>query len=66
MTIISKIDNEVAEITYVDLVLPLAMPKLLTYQLSPKQQVQVGQRVLVHVGKKKEYAALVYKIHINK
>mgnify|MGYP000917289971 CR=1 FL=1 len=48
------------------LVLPLAMPKLLTYQLSPKQQVQVGQRVLVHVGKKKEYAALVYKIHINK
>ena len=58
--------NEVVKITYVDLILPLAMPKLLTYQLSHHQKVQVGQRVLVHVGKKKEYAAIVNKIHSNK
>ena len=66
MSIIPKSGNEVVKITYVDLILPLAMPKLLTYQLSHLQKVQVGQRVLVHVGKKKEYAAIVNKIHNNK
>ena len=66
MSVIPKIGNEVVKITYVDLILPLAMPKLLTYQLSLLQKVQVGQRVLVHVGKKKEYAAIVNKIHNNK
>ena len=66
MSVIPKSGNEVVKITYVDLILPLAMPKLLTYQLSHLQKVQVGQRVLVHVGKKKEYAAIVNKIHNNK
>ena len=38
------------KITYVDLILPLAIPRLLTYQLSNDQIVKIGQRVLVHVG----------------
>ena len=46
------------KITYVDLILPLAIPRLLTYQLSNDQIVKIGQRVLVHVGKKKEYSAI--------
>ena len=54
------------KITYVDLILPLAIPRLLTYQLSNDQIVKIGQRVLVHVGKKKEYSAIVFKIHFNK
>ena len=66
MSVIPKSGNKVVKITYVDLILPLAMPKLLTYKLSHLQKVQVGQRVLVHVGKKKEYAAIVNKIHNNK
>ena len=54
------------KITYLDLILPLAIPRLLTYQLSNDQSVKIGQRVLVHIGKKKEYSAIVFKIHFNK
>ena len=44
----------------------MAIPRLLTYQLSNNQTVKIGQRVLVNVGKKKEYSAIVFKIHFNK
>ena len=43
----------------------MAIPRLLTYQLSNDQIVKIGQRVLVHVGKKKEYSAIVFKIHFK-
>ena len=53
------------KITYVDLILPLAIPRLLTYQLSNDQIVKIGQRVLVHVGKKGIFS-YSFKIHFNK
>ena len=44
----------------------MAIPRLLTYQLSNDQSVKIGQRVRVHIGKRKEYSAIVFKIHFNK
>lgn len=58
--------NKKNKIYYVDLILPLAIPQLLTYEASFNQLIEIGQRVLVHVGKKKEYAAIVFKIHRKK
>ena len=47
--------NKKNKIYYVDLILPLAIPQLLTYEASFNPLIEIGQRVLVHVGKKKEY-----------
>ena len=51
---------------YADLILPLAVPKLLTYHFNVKFNVVVGQRVIVNVGKQKQFSAIVFKIHDNK
>ena len=51
---------------YVDLIIPIAVPKLLSYHLSQGTIVNVGQRVLVNVGKNKQYSAIVYSVHSNK
>ena len=51
---------------YADLILPLAVPKLLTYHFNVKFNLIVGQRVIVNVGKQKQFSALVFKIHDNK
>ena len=48
---------------YVDLIIPIAVPKLLSYHLSQGTIVNIGQRVLVNVGKNKQYSAIVYKVH---
>mgnify|MGYP001346346025 CR=1 FL=1 len=48
---------------YADLILPLAVPKLLTYHIEKKANIEVGQRVLVVVGKQKQFSAIVFKIH---
>lgn len=58
--------NKKNKIYYVDLILPLAIPQLLTYEASFNPLIEIGQRVLVHVGKKKEYSAIVFKIHQKK
>ena len=51
---------------YVDLIIPIAVPKLLSYHLSQGTIVNIGQRVLVNVGKNKQYSAIVYRVHNEK
>lgn len=54
-----------AESWYVDVILPLALPRSYTYSIPNNfvSDIRVGMRVIVSFGKKKLYAALVYKIH---
>lgn len=51
---------------FIDVILPLAIPKEYTYRL-PKdwnEHIKIGQRVVVQFGKgKKQYSAIVSKIH---
>jgi primosomal protein N' (replication factor Y) len=53
---------------YADVILPLAVPLLYTYAIPHElaSQVQVGTRVLVQLGTRKIYTAIVYSIHLNK
>lgn len=53
---------------FVDVVLPLALPRLLTYSVPDElaDEVQVGIRVGVQLGKKKVYSAIVQRIHSEK
>ncbi len=50
---------------YVDVILPLPLPKLFTYSINVDEAnfIQIGMRVAVSFGKSKVYSALVYKIH---
>jgi primosomal protein N' (replication factor Y) len=52
---------------FVEVVLPLALPKLYTYSvpLALAKEVQPGVRVVVQFGKKKLYSAIVYRVHGN-
>ncbi len=53
--------------TYVDVILPLALPRLYTYRVPDDvEALEQGQRVVVQFGKKKLYAALVYAFHDQK
>lgn len=52
---------------FINVILPLALPKLFTYQVT-KQEAKVlkpGMRVAVEFGKRKIYTALVFEIHQN-
>ncbi len=51
--------------TFVDVVLPLYVPKLYTYRVADDlvAQTQIGKRVSVQFGKSKVYAAIVAKVH---
>jgi primosomal protein N' (replication factor Y) len=51
--------------TFADVILPLAIPRLLTYEILPESSssVAVGKRVIVQVGKQKIYSGLVKRIH---
>ena len=60
-----EISNSEAPL-YVDLIIPIAVPKLLSYHLSQGTIVNIGQRVLVNVGKNKQYSAIVYRVHNEK
>ena len=53
---------------YIDVILPLALPKLLTYAVPDeyKNNILPGVRVVVQVGQKKMYSAIVYNIHKSK
>ncbi len=52
------------EFQYLDVVLPLALPKLLTYSLEGVvNPVELGMRVVVQVGTKKQYTAVVWRLH---
>ncbi|MDR0711564.1 MAG: primosomal protein N' [Prevotellaceae bacterium] len=50
---------------FVDVILPLALPKPLTYNVPPDMQpaVQIGVRVAVQVGRRKIYAGIAQRIH---
>ena len=48
---------------YVDVILPLAIPRFLTYGLPDGMEVQVGSRVIVPLGVRKFYTAITYKVH---
>ena len=50
---------------FVDVILPLAIPNLLTYRvpLDLNEYVVVGQRVIVQLGKSKLYTAIIRSIH---
>ena len=50
---------------FVDVILPLALPRLYTYSVPEAfdEIVEVGKRVVVQFGKKKLYSAIIYKVH---
>ncbi len=50
---------------FVDVVLPLYLPKLFTYRIpeSMVEEVVVGKRVAVQFGKGKVYTAIVFEVH---
>lgn len=52
---------------FVDIILPLALPKLYTYSVPNElvNELKVGVRVTVQFGKKKLYSAIVHRIHSN-
>ncbi|MBL0311098.1 MAG: hypothetical protein IPP77_16040 [Bacteroidetes bacterium] len=52
-------------VTYVDVILPLALPQAYTYAVPIDwvEFVKVGQRVIVQFGKKRFYSAIVQQVH---
>lgn len=49
---------------FIDVVLPLPLPKLLTYSIEGvSNPVDFGMRVVVQVGAKKRYTAVVWRLH---
>lgn len=53
---------------FVDVILPLALPRLYTYAVPEELEndILVGQRVVVQFASQKIYTAIVYAIHENK
>ena len=52
---------------FADIILPVPLPRLFTYQIPDewKSQVDIGMRVVVPFGKKKFYSGIVYSLHDN-
>ncbi len=57
-----------SQVTYVDVILPLALPQAYTYAvpIDIVDFVKLGQRVIVQFGKNRYYSAIVKNIHHNK
>lgn len=53
---------------FVDVILPLPLPDLFTYEVRPdlSSRVREGIRVVVQFGKQKVYAGMVAAIHQNR
>ena len=53
---------------FIEVILPLALPKQYTYAVDFEKagDVKIGHRVIVQFGKKRIYSAIVYKIHLTK
>src|SRR5437763_455934 len=53
------------ERVFADVILPLAIPNLLTYEVPAILigEIEVGKRVIVQLGKQKYYSGLVRKVH---
>ena len=60
-----KTEDLSAKSVFIDVLLPLALPKPYTYKVSSEQaeSLAIGFRVAVPLGKQKIYTALVIKIH---
>jgi primosomal protein N' (replication factor Y) len=60
-----KLDGIDAPANFADVILPLALPKAYTYQLSSEEAEQLapGFRVAVPFGKQKMYTAIVKRLH---
>ena len=60
-------NNDRHTATFIDVLLPLAVP-LYTYEVpeSLKDSITIGSRVIVQLGQRKMYTAIVYAIHHNK
>jgi primosomal protein N' (replication factor Y) len=54
-----------AERLFADVILPLAIPNLLTYEVGERDaaEISIGKRVIVQLGKQKFYAGIVRKLH---
>ena len=52
---------------YADVILPLAISELYTYRIPDeiRASLEVGMRVIVPLGRRKLYTAIVYQIHTN-
>ena len=52
---------------FVDIILPVPLPRLFTYSIPEDlvSMVEVGKRVVVSFGKKKSYSGIVFKQHNN-
>ena len=50
---------------FVDVIIPVAIPRALTYRVSKEliDYMQVGVRVIVPLGKTKRYSAIVQRVH---
>jgi primosomal protein N' (replication factor Y) len=55
-------------VTYVDVILPLALPQAYTYAVPVDlvEFVKVGQRIIVQFGKNRHYSAIIRRIHHEK
>ncbi len=53
---------------YADVIVPLAVPNIFTYEVpkSMKDKIAVGQRVVVQFGNRKYYSAVVKSLHSRK
>ncbi|MET0462928.1 MAG: primosomal protein N' [Chitinophagaceae bacterium] len=53
---------------YADIVIPLALPRTYTWSVPPQmeEQLKIGMRVEVNLGKNKKYAGVVKRIHKEK
>ncbi|MDR0941585.1 MAG: primosomal protein N' [Bacteroidales bacterium] len=51
---------------YANVILPLSVPLLYTYAVPPNMSVAPGSRVVVQLGKRKMYTAIVHSLHNTK
>lgn len=63
-----SIFNNDSNPVYVDVILPLALPRLLTYFIPPEwnNEIGIGQRVVVQLHKEKLHTGIIAKIHQDK
>ena len=60
-----KAESKEAVHNFVDVLLPLALPKTYTYYLTPEEAaiIKPGFRIAVPFGKQKIYTAIAFRLH---
>ena len=50
---------------FIDVILPLAVPKAYTYRVPNKlnDEIEIGKRVVVQFGSSRLYTSIIFKIH---